>query len=200
MQVWDPVSARYLPELLLVMRGAFSHQLSARSAWPTEMMHRSTFKVWSPASGLLKGPRGLTLPEILIAASVLTVALLAMAGMFPTAFQNVKAGGQMTKATAIAQKMMEFIRNQSFSSLTSYNGLNNTSNCNALSEPAKTACNTWKSDITFSSDEGKGLPSGSWSIAVSSPATDLRQVTVTVGWTERTGSKMVELVTYVADY
>lgn len=190
------------------MRGAFSHQLSARSAWPTEMIHRSRFKVWSPASGLLKGPRGLTLPEILIAASVLTVALLAMAGMFPTAFQNVKAGGQMTKATAIAQKMMEHLRNQPFSALTSlppsgYNGLNNTSNCNTLSEPVRTACNTWKDDITFSSDWGKGLPSGSWSIAatlVNPPANDLAQVTVTVGWTENRGSKTVELVTYVADY
>ena len=152
----------------------------------------------------LKGPWGLTLPEILIAASVLTVALLAMAGMFPTAFQNVKAGGQMTKATAIAQKMMEILRNESFANLscslypTSYNGLN-TSACGSGTDSISTNCQKWANDIAFSSD-GRGLPSGWGSITVSSPATDLRQVTVTVGWTESRGSKTVELVTYVADY
>lgn len=149
----------------------------------------------------LGNEKGLTMPEILIAASILTVALLAMAGMFPTAFQNVKAGGQMTKATAIAQKMMEFLRNQSFSSLPNYNNLD-TRNCNTLTSgsPQRTACEAWRdNDLTFSSD-GRGLPSGSGSIAVSSPAMDLRQVTVTVGWTERTGSKTVTLVTYVANY
>lgn len=154
------------------------------------------------SSRCLQNDQGLTLAEILIAAAVTTIALLGIAGMFPTAFQNIKAGGQTTKATAIAQKMTEFIRNQSFSSLTSYHNLD-TGNCTALTSgsPQRTACESWRdNDLAFSATQGKGLPSGWGSIAVSSPVTDLRQVTVTVGWTERTGSKTVTLATYVADY
>lgn len=53
---------------------------------------------------------GLTLVEVLIAASVLGVAILGMAGAFPTALRQVSYGGQITKATALAHQMMEDIR------------------------------------------------------------------------------------------
>ncbi len=53
---------------------------------------------------------GLTLAEVLIAASVLSVAILGMASAFPTALRQVSYGGQITKATALAHQMMEDIR------------------------------------------------------------------------------------------
>ena len=53
---------------------------------------------------------GLTLVEVLIAASVLTIAILGMASAFPTGLLQVSYGGQITKATSLAHQMMEDIR------------------------------------------------------------------------------------------
>ena len=138
----------------------------------------------------------MTLIEILLAATVLVVALLGMAGMFPVAYQNIKFGGQMSKATALAQEMMEILRNESFTNLDSYKDLN-TSACGSGTDSIATNCRKWRDDIN-----AVGLPSGSGSIDICTTSCtstdDLAQVTVAVDWTERTGSKKVELVTYVA--
>ena len=56
------------------------------------------------------GSAGLTLVEVLIAASVLGVALLGMASAFPTGLLQVAYGGRITKATGLAHQMMEDIR------------------------------------------------------------------------------------------
>lgn len=56
------------------------------------------------------GASGLTLLEVLIAAAILGVALLGMAGAFPSAFLQVSAGGRMTKAAGLAHQMMEAVR------------------------------------------------------------------------------------------
>jgi Tfp pilus assembly protein PilV len=52
----------------------------------------------------------LTLLEVLLAAVVLGVALLGIAGAFPAALRTVTAGGQITQATLLAQQMLEAIR------------------------------------------------------------------------------------------
>ncbi len=59
-----------------------------------------------------EGPAGagLTLVEVLIAATVLGVAILGAAGAFPAGLQQVGYGGQTTKATALAHQMMEAVR------------------------------------------------------------------------------------------
>ena len=65
---------------------------------------------------------GLTLVEVLIAASVLGVAILGMAGAFPTALRQVSYGGQITKATALADQMMEDVRSEPTPSILLYAG------------------------------------------------------------------------------
>ena len=42
---------------------------------------------------LLSEKRGLTLAEVLLAAAIISVAVLAIIGLFPTALQNVRYGG-----------------------------------------------------------------------------------------------------------
>jgi prepilin-type N-terminal cleavage/methylation domain-containing protein len=70
-----------------------------------------------------KGRPGLTLIEILFALSVLAVALLGVAGMFPSALRSVYAGGQTTKATTLAREMADMIRGDVFGDLVSrYDG------------------------------------------------------------------------------
>ncbi|MFQ5847191.1 MAG: prepilin-type N-terminal cleavage/methylation domain-containing protein [Candidatus Methylomirabilales bacterium] len=60
---------------------------------------------------------GFSLVEVLIAASILAVALLALASMFPTGYLNVDQGGEQTTAVTLAQERIEWLRNQSYISL-----------------------------------------------------------------------------------
>ncbi|MGH7360233.1 MAG: type IV pilus modification PilV family protein [Candidatus Methylomirabilales bacterium] len=70
------------------------------------------------------GARGVTLAELLVAMAVLTVAILGIAGMFPTAYTNVTKGGQLTTATALARQMMEMIRGEpALDAVARYQGL-----------------------------------------------------------------------------
>jgi Tfp pilus assembly protein PilV len=62
---------------------------------------------------------GLTLVEVAFALSVLAVALLGVAGMFPSAMRSVHVGGQTTKATVLARGMVDMIRADAFDSLVS---------------------------------------------------------------------------------
>ena len=145
-----------------------------------------------------RSERGLTLVELLIAASILTTALLGVAGMFPSAYQNVKYGGRISRATALAQEMMEILRNESFNTLARYHALD-TSSCGSGADAIATSCRKWRDDLNE-----VGLPSGSGRVAVCTAActsaTNLAEITVTVSWSERTGAKTVQLVTYAAQY
>jgi hypothetical protein len=157
--------------------------------------------------------RGLTVAEILIAASVLVVALLGMAGMFPSAYRAVLYGGQMTKATALAQAMMELVRSGPIAYVPRYHGVDTDDSSTfpsddlGLSPPFRggTHVRRWRSDIALALDQGKGLPSGVGTISVvdhetglaiggSPPLTLLMRVTVTVSWTETTGRKTVSFM------
>jgi len=157
--------------------------------------------------------RGLTVAEILIAASVLVVALLGMAGMFPSAYRAVLYGGQMTKATALAQAIMELVRSEPVAYVPRYHGVDTSDSSTfpsddlGLSPPFRggTHVQRWESDIALALDQGKGLPSGFGTISVvdhetglaiggSPPLTLLMRVIVTVGWSETTGRKTVSFI------
>lgn len=60
---------------------------------------------------------GFTLIEIVIAASLLSVALLAIAGMFPMGYRDIHTSGDLTKAVALAQQKMEQLKNLGYSSV-----------------------------------------------------------------------------------
>jgi type IV pilus modification protein PilV len=157
---------------------------------------------------------GLTLLELLFAVSVISVTLLGVAGMFPSALRSVVSGGQVTKATILAQEMIDMIRNDPFDTLvTRYSGFNTqtlTAGCPVSPAGFDPDSNKkkWKCDLlaTEAQDSGRGLPGGFGTVTVaclnadgsvgSCSGTDLRQVTVTVRW-DRTGSRSVSLVSYV---
>jgi len=107
------------------------------------------------------GVRGFTMLEVLIAASILGTAMLALASMFPIGFLNVNYGGDMSRATHMARQKIEELRNVSFTTLS--NGADNP----AADDPGLTR--TWNMNITGTSP------------------TRLATVTVTVVWTEATG-------------
>lgn len=159
----------------------------------------------------LQGQEGLTLAEVLLAAAIITVAFLGIAGLFPTAYQNIRYGGHMTQASSVAQEMLELIRTQPFSNIVNYNNLDTRRApaaglpltvlnhyqkwCRDIVDPDPTWCGT--------SATASGIPTGWGTITVTGPPVlgfaDLVQVTVTVGWQER-GTPTVVLTTYVANY
>ena len=58
--------------------------------------------------------RGLTILEVLVAASVLVVGLLGTMRLFPTGYLDLTASGGQSKATAYAQQKLEELENQPF--------------------------------------------------------------------------------------
>jgi type IV pilus modification protein PilV len=169
--------------------------------------------------GRWTGQAGLTLVEFLFAISVIAFTGLGVAGMFPAALRSVASGGQVTKATVLAQSMADMIRNDPFDTLeTRYNNLNTSTDTTlqALTCPvtpsgydADSNKKKWKCDIAATTAQlsGRGLPSGYGTVFVAClnadgttgtcGSTDLRRVTVTVTW-DGAGSRSVSLVTYVA--
>jgi type II secretory pathway pseudopilin PulG len=71
--------------------------------------------------------------EVLIALMVLSIAFLAIAGMFPTGYRQVTDAGRMTLAVTAARQMLEDVRTLPFDNL---DFLNNFDSDNAATQPA----------------------------------------------------------------
>ena len=126
-------------------------------------------------------PRGFTVVETLVAASVVLVGLLAIAGMFPTASFNVDQGGRMSRAVALAQGALEAVKNSPF-------------------PPASGTCSG-----TTAPDGSSTVPAGyTCSQTVNVPVNPsapnrLATVTVAVGWTARLRGGTVSLATRLSE-
>ncbi len=165
----------------------------------------------------MAGRRGVTLIELLIATSIVTFALLGVASMFPAALRSVIAGGELTKATMLAQAMTDIIRSEPFDLLvTRYNNLNTrTLNVSCPLDEVGTpppydgyTAKRWACDLHLSGarDSGQGLPGAFGQVRVEcrdeagAPAacpSRIRRVTVTVSWGDN-GARSVDVVSDVA--
>ena len=154
------------------------------------------------------GATGLTLVEFLIATSIMAFAALGVAGMFPAAFRSVVVGGQVTKATTLAQEMADMIRTEPFdnvyqppSSGNGYVGYFNQSGSPATfdtrntgsvpatcSVPSSDSCmnkKKWQSDLLADAAQtsGRGLP-----VAYGIVAVTCLNVVTTSPYTPTTGT------------
>jgi hypothetical protein len=163
------------------------------------------------------------LVEVLFALSIMAIALMGVAGMFPAALRSVIGGGHTSKATMLAREMVEMIQADTFESLdTYYHGFSTkplteellkvppTFTCPVAPGVADYNKKKWACNLLMAGAEvsGQGLPGGTGTILVdcvnpngtinpTAPCpTELRQVTVTVTWSTQ-GSRSVSLVTYV---
>jgi Tfp pilus assembly protein PilV len=126
---------------------------------------------WAPPP---EGQSGLTIAELLIAAAILAVAMLGIAGMVPRAYQNIGTGGQITKAANLAREKMEELKNASYAALLA----RGTSYADSQNPIEGVFTRTW------TIEEG-GLPAG------------LKRITVTVGWSTLVGVREVQVMTLV---
>ena len=121
-----------------------------------------------------EGQRGLTVAEVLIAAAILAVAMLGIAGMVPRAYQNIGIGGRITKGANLAREKMEELKNASY---------------DALEVRGAPDADPQLIEAVFSRTwriEESGLPAG------------LKRITVTVAWSTGIGVREVQVMTLVA--
>ncbi len=149
-----------------------------------------------------RGTAGLTLPEVVLASVIISVAVIGVVGLFPTALQNIRYGGHMSQASSLAQAMIEMIRTQPFDRISLYDGLDTQEvPQGGLLQSVLDHFDQWKETIAPPSPAG-ALPQGWGTIQVEDDALglpDLKQLTVSVGWQER-GPRTVTFTTYVARY
>lgn len=62
----------------------------------------------------VRNHQGFTLVEVMVAAVITAVGLLALVAVFPVGYVDVNTSGGQSKATAYAQQMLEQLKNQPF--------------------------------------------------------------------------------------
>lgn len=148
--------------------------------------------------------RGFTLVELLIAMTIFSVAMLGILGMFPVAHQHLRAGSDVTKATALAQRMVEVLRDERLQVVPRYHNADTRVPASfPPDDPASTPpfrggslLQRWREAITAAPQLG-GLYQGWGRIEAAPLDRGLLSVTVRVGWSATPTDRMVQLTTYI---
>ncbi|OGX28985.1 MAG: hypothetical protein A2879_02265 [Omnitrophica WOR_2 bacterium RIFCSPHIGHO2_01_FULL_49_10] len=114
--------------------------------------------------------RGFTLIEVLIVIALFSAAAVSLLQMFSISLYGGAENENTIVTTALAQEKMEELRNKPYAS---------------VSAEARAQV----PDYTFFDRE----------VLVTTPISNLKQVTVNVYWKERSGDVKISLVTYVSD-
>lgn len=135
--------------------------------------------------------------EVLVGVTILTVALLAIAAMFPMGYVVVNEAGKMTMTITAARQMLEDVRSVPFEDLTNLNGFD-TNNPATLPAGAteREIARRWRyalagegAGFTFTTSERSAWGAlstagatfgGRGRISVASQSTTLRLVTITI--------------------
>jgi len=99
--------------------------------------------------------QGFTLLEVLVGSAVLSVALLAMAAMFPTGYTNITDAGKMTMALTGGRQILEDISALPFDNIGTLNNFD-TQNPASLpaADPERTIARRWRYALA---GEGNGF-------------------------------------------
>ncbi len=166
-----------------------------------------------------RGSGGFTLLEVLMGATILAVALLAMAAMFPVGYTNITEAGKMTMAITGARQVFEEISALPFDNIINLDGFDTLDPATLLplGEPERTIARRWRyalagegDGFTFTATEkgewstlstGGGITlNGRGRIGVGPdplvPSPTLNQVTITITYPGR--STGVTLVTNIS--
>ncbi len=158
-----------------------------------------------------RGSGGFTLLEVLVGATILAVALLAMAAMFPVGYTNITEAGKMTMAITGARQVFEEVSALPFDNIINLNGFDTLDPATLPpGEPERTIARRWRyalagegDGFTFTATEkgewstlstGGGITlNGRGQVNVVTLSATLDQVTVTITYPGRSPS--VQLVT-----
>ena len=148
--------------------------------------------------------QGLSLVELLTAITIVSVAMLAIVGMFPVAHQHLRAGGELTKATGLAQQMAEVLRDEPVEVVPRYQNADTRVPASfPADDPGGTpafrggsALTRWREEIAAAPLLG-GVDRGWGRIEVATLDRGWLSVTVTVGWPAGPTERTVQLASYL---
>ncbi len=126
---------------------------------------------------------GFTLIEVLIAVFILSVGMLAVAGMQSTAIRGNASAGEAEIAVQLAEEMIDRMRVNAATNPEIYNGVNTAAACGGA-EPALGDCTQWKSRLENS--VGLGDAVGTITVQNGVPFSKVATIIVTVTWRNRT--------------
>lgn len=136
--------------------------------------------------GLFNNNEGLSVAEVLVAATLVGVVLLSIATIFPTAATTIDHNAGMARATALAQQRIEQLKNVPFATLAALNTANIPPTL-----PASEEQNVVEGNDTFTRR--------AWVQVTGAAPRREATVTVTLEWAELTGTKTVRLDTMIAE-
>jgi len=149
--------------------------------------------------------QGLTLVEVVIAMAIISVAMMGVVGMFPVAHQHLRVGGDLTKATALAQRMIELLRDERLQTLPRYHQADTRQTgslpIDDLDETPPfnggSSFQRWRDDIAWAAIGGD-THQGWGRIEITSIDRGLLSLTVTVGWPATPTERTVQLTTVLS--
>jgi prepilin-type N-terminal cleavage/methylation domain-containing protein len=107
---------------------------------------------------MIRGERGLTLPEVLIATAIIGVGLLALMAVVPAASYGIQEGNQLSTATFLAQQRLEQVRSAAWSTSPATDCVGLSASAAAAPTPSGATCNG-STAATFA-DEAAGSVAG----------------------------------------
>lgn len=137
---------------------------------------------------LFLNEKGFTLLEILIAITILSIGLLALAGMTVYVIRSNAVGNKITEATVQAQDKLEELRNLSYTDAQLDDTDSNTAdvstdihaNTSLFTSPDHS--DDYPNDATGQTVTISTSLQRVWNVAADTPASGMKTVTVIVGW------------------